>query len=244
MKLSPQTAQLLKNFSNINNNLIVKEGSQLRTISVTKETFVKATVPERFERDFQIYDLNAFLGVMSLFDSPDIDLFENYLTLSTTNRNHKHHYGDLDVFRPDPNKTDIYKLNVKMPQPEVNFILLQNDLQDLQKACNLLKMPSIVFEAKGDGGVYARVLDTSSPLSDIYSVKMDCEHHNKFQFIYALENLRLIPGEYKVSLSSQKISLFELQGVDGYSVEYYIAPHMDSVYESNNQTNNDDDPPF
>ena len=97
MKLSPQTAQLLKNFANINNNLIVKEGSQLRTISVTKETFVKATVPERFERDFQIYDLNAFLGVMSLFDSPDIDLFENYLTLSTTNRNHKHHYGDLDV---------------------------------------------------------------------------------------------------------------------------------------------------
>lgn len=243
MNLSQQTTQLLKNFSHINSNLIVKAGNQLRTISVTKETFVKATLPEEFERDFQIYDLNEFLGVMSMFDSPDIQFFNNYLTVSKGNAAVKYHYGDLDVFRPDPSKTDIYKLNVKMPTPEVQFVLTQNDLQALQRACNLLKLPSIVFEAKGDGKVCARVLDPNSPLSNNYSVELDCEHYNKFQFIYAVENLRLIPGEYKVSLSSHKISLFELQGVDGYVVEYYIAPHMDSTYDADSEAK-EDDPPF
>lgn len=242
MQLSQQTIQLLKNFSHINSNLIVKEGNQVRTISVSKEIFVKATVAESFEQDFQIYDLNEFLGVLSMFQEPNIELLQNHLTVSQGAASVKYHYGDLEVFRPDPDKLDIYKLKVPMPEPDVTFNLSQNDLQALQRACNLLKLPSIVFESKGAGKVCARVLDTNSPLSNTYAIELDCEHPNKFQFVYAVENLRLIPGEYKVSLSSKKISLFEFQGAEGMEVEYYIAPHIDSTYEATAEVQ--DDPPF
>lgn len=251
MKLSTQTIQLLKNFANINSNLIVKAGNNIRTIAVTKETFVKATLPEEFPVDFQIHDLHEFLAVHSNFESPELEFFEDYLTFSQGNYDTKFRYGDLDIFRPDPSKTDIYKLNVNMPDPEVEFILTQNDLQSLLKACNTMKLKHIVFESEGDGVVSAKATDKDTPLSNVHSAKLDCEHYSKFEFIYAVENFKLIPGEYHVSLSSAKISRFELRGVDGYNVEYYVAPHMNSTYEksptSNKQEPQDveeDDIPF
>ena len=64
MKLSEQTVNILKNFSTINQNILVKEGSQLRTMSTMKNILAEAPVTEDFPQDFGIYDLNEFLGVL------------------------------------------------------------------------------------------------------------------------------------------------------------------------------------
>ena len=66
MKLSDSTLSLLKNFSSINQSILFKEGSKLRTISVMKNILAEATVNEEFARDFGIYDLNQFLNGLSL----------------------------------------------------------------------------------------------------------------------------------------------------------------------------------
>ena len=66
MKLSDSTLSLLKNFSSINQSILFKEGSKLRTISVMKNILAEATVSEEFARDFGIYDLNQFLNGLSL----------------------------------------------------------------------------------------------------------------------------------------------------------------------------------
>ena len=62
MKLSEKTFTLLKNFATINNSVLVKQGSKLRTISIAKNILAEATVNEEFPRDFAIYDLNQFLN--------------------------------------------------------------------------------------------------------------------------------------------------------------------------------------
>ena len=95
MNLSDNTLGILKNFAGINNSILVKEGNQLRTISVMKNILAEAQIPEDFPRQFGIYDLNQFLNGLSLHTDPNLDFTEeSYLTIDKKylchllNRNH------------------------------------------------------------------------------------------------------------------------------------------------------------
>ena len=69
MKLSDKTINLLKNFSTINQSILFKQGSRLRTISVMKNILAEATITEELPQDFGIYDLGQFLNCL-LYTSP------------------------------------------------------------------------------------------------------------------------------------------------------------------------------
>ena len=74
MKLSNGTINVLKNFSTINQNLVIKEGSAISTMSAMKNIVAKATGRrEPLTKEFAIYDLNEFLSALSLFANPDLD---------------------------------------------------------------------------------------------------------------------------------------------------------------------------
>ena len=73
MKLSDATLDVLKNFSTVNQNILEKEGSKLRTMSTMKNILAEAEVTEAFPQDFGIYDLNEFLGVLTLVKDADLD---------------------------------------------------------------------------------------------------------------------------------------------------------------------------
>ena len=68
MKLSNDTREVLKNYSTINANLLVTSGNQIATMSQMKNIVSTATLPDTFESEFAIYDLNEFLSAMSLFE--------------------------------------------------------------------------------------------------------------------------------------------------------------------------------
>ena len=82
MKLSEQTVAILKNFSAINQNLIIKQGSEISTVSAMKNIVASAKVEESFPVEFAIYDLNEFLSALSLFENPDLDFQENYVLIT------------------------------------------------------------------------------------------------------------------------------------------------------------------
>ena len=52
IKLSTQTLDILKNFSGINSNLVVKAGEPLSTISEAKNIMAIANISESFETGF------------------------------------------------------------------------------------------------------------------------------------------------------------------------------------------------
>jgi len=79
MKLSDETVSVLKNYSTINQNLMIKSGKTLSTMSAMKNIVAKATVAENFERDIAIYDLNEFLSGMSLFTTPEMDFQDDFV---------------------------------------------------------------------------------------------------------------------------------------------------------------------
>ena len=72
MKISNDTLSVLKNFAGVNTNILIREGNVLSTISAGKNIFARATVAERFDREFAIYDLNSLLGLLTLMEDTDV----------------------------------------------------------------------------------------------------------------------------------------------------------------------------
>ena len=105
MKLSDQTLNILKNFAGINNSILVKQGTQLRTISVAKNILAEASIDEDFPRDFAVYDLNQFLNGLTLHQDPDLDFSpESYISIKEGKRRVKYFYADPAVIVSPPEK--------------------------------------------------------------------------------------------------------------------------------------------
>jgi len=115
MKLSKDTVSLFKNFAGINSNLLLKSGSKLATISAQKNVMADATVGETFP-DFAIYDLNEFLGAMSLFEDPELDFSDKYVSISQGSMKIKFFAADASVLVA-PQKA------ITFPDAEINFSL-------------------------------------------------------------------------------------------------------------------------
>ena len=81
MNISPETLDILRNFSTINSGLTVKEGNELKTVSAMKNIFARAIVTEDFDKEHSIYDLSEYLGAVSLFDTPNFMLIHKWLYL-------------------------------------------------------------------------------------------------------------------------------------------------------------------
>ena len=82
MQLSNDTVEVLKNFSTINPNLVIEPGQKIQTISESKTVMAKAEIVEDFPNEIGVYDLNEFLSVLNLIESPSLDFKDKYLTVS------------------------------------------------------------------------------------------------------------------------------------------------------------------
>ena len=129
MKLSDNTVTLLKNFSNINQSILIKKGSKIKTISVLKNIYAVADVEEEFSKDFAIYDLNEFLNGLGLHQDPDLDFTnDSYLTIKEGKRKVKYFYADPAVIISPPEDKDI-----DLPSEDVCFQLEHSQLDKLIK---------------------------------------------------------------------------------------------------------------
>lgn len=216
MKISSQTLQVLKNYSSINPNLSVKAGSVLCTISTNKNIFAKTNVAETFPAGFAIYDLQQFLGVVSIFDDPDFQFNDKSVTISSGNKSIEYIYAAEETIVA-PSESVIQKISVS--EPEVEFSLSAQTLSEVLKAANILQLQSLSVVGK-DGGVSVVVADPKNPSSNKFSVDVDGQSTADVNMVFNAENLKMIPGDYNVKISSKGISSFKNDKLD---VEYFIA---------------------
>jgi len=227
MKLSNETVTVLKNFSTINQNLVIKSGNSISTMSAMKNIVAKAKVSETFPRDFAIYDLNEFLAALSLFDKPDLDFKESSCWMVTedgsTSKTLKYWYSDPSVV------TTLSK-EVTMPSCEVSFSLSENILSDIQKAAAVIGVPDMVLTNSKHGGADLKVTDKKNDTANSYSISFDTnikDQDANYSFWFKVENLKLLPATYDVKISSKNISHFKNTNVD---IEYWIALEPESKY--------------
>ena len=221
MKISSQTLQVLKNFASINPNLLVKPGSVLSTISTNKNIFAKATVTEQFPVSFAIYDMQQFLGVISIFDDPDFTFGENSVTVSSEGRSVEYVYANQEMVVA-PSEGVAEKIAVK--NPEITFDLTAQGLNEVIKATAILQLDKINVVSK-NGVVSVVVADPKNPSSNKFSLKVNGTSTADLAMAFAAENLKLIAGDYKVNISSNGVSSFKN---DKLNLEYFVAADVKS----------------
>ena len=228
MNLSENTVSVLKNYSTINQNLLIKPGKVLTTMSAMKNIVSRAEVEEDFPREMAIYDLNEFLSCLSLFANPKLNFKENFVIMTEDGSSSK----TLKYWYSDPSVVTTLEKEITMPSPEVSFNLSSNILSDIQKAAAVIGVPDMVLTNGRIGGSDLKVTDKKNDTANDYSISFDTDSDNQdanYKFWFKVENLRLLPGSYDVKVSSKNISYFKNTNVD---VEYFIALEPESTYDA------------
>ena len=201
MKLSDKTIQILKNFATINQSILVRPGNVLKTITPLKTILAQATVTENFEQEFAIYELPRFLGTISLFSDPEFTFQEKYVTISSGKQRVNYTYADASMIMTPPSK------EISFPDTEVEFTITADQLSTISKAGAVLQMPEIAVVGE-DGLISIRAIDSKNSSADVFSLDVgECD--KDFKVIFRPENLKLIPSDYKVSLTTAGICRFE-----------------------------------
>lgn len=218
MKLSENTFNLLKNFSGINQSISVKSGNTIRTISVAENILAEANVEETFPKNFSIYDLNEFLGGMSLMRGADMEFGSDHYVKIKNNRSAiKYFFADSSLIKQAPDQ------GIKVPSADVNFVLSESDIQSLTRAAAVYQLPD--FSVIGDStNVTVLVRDKENDTSNTFSINVG-QTDDEFVLNMKVENLKLIKGDYDVVMSKRLISRFTNKSIP---VTYWIALEPDS----------------
>ena len=211
--ITKPTIEVLKNFCSINKSIVIKPGNQIATLSINKNILAIADVEEQFDSQISIYDLGVFLGGLSLFDQPKIDTTDsNYVTVSDQRGKSKTRffYADPDIITQPPEK------EITIPDEDVKFRLEASTLQQLQRAAMVYQLPDLCLY--GDGTEMSLcVTDKKNDTSNSYSVQVGSTD-NEFCYCFKVENLKLLAGDYNVTISKQNVALFQ-----GSGIKYFIA---------------------
>ena len=219
MQLSKGTLAIIKNFSGINNSIILNSGNKIASMAAGRSVLAEAVVEETFPQDFAIYDLNEFLAVQSLFENPELDFHPKYVTISEGKNSIKYFAADISNIKPASSIKEF-------PAAEVNFTLSQSLLKQILSASSVIGVAD--FSVIGDGeSMIISIGDKTNPTSSSFNSVVGVTDKT-FKVNFKVENLKLIPGDYDVSISSKKISRFKAHSVN---LVYYIAIEADSTFD-------------
>lgn len=224
MELSNRTVEILRNFSTINQNIVVNGGNVLKTMSVAKNIVSRAEVDENFPNTFGIYDLSEFLSVLSLVDNPSIEFDESYCTVSDGSG-----LSSVKYFYSDPEMLAAPKKDIIMPECEVKFLLTNETLSKIKRASAALGYDNISIRPAGNGSIEIRVVDVDNSTSNSFSVLVEGDFPDSvnFDFIMGVANMKLLGEDYQVSVSTKLISHFKSITSD---TQYFIALEKSSSY--------------
>jgi hypothetical protein len=221
MNLSSDTVAVLKNFSDINQNILVKPGNKVQTISTMKNILAEAEISEKFDSEFAIYDLPEFLRAVELFQKPNLN-FNGGSNVQIADNNSKQ---SIKYFFADKSVIVAPTKNITMPDKEVTFTLKKDDFARLQKGVMTLNLPDVAV--KGDGKSITLVAtDKKNKSSNDYSMVVG-ETNKTFTAYFKAENFKMVSDDYDVAISKQKISHFVNRNKP---IQYWIALEPDSEF--------------
>ena len=222
MELSENTLSILKNYAGINSNIVFNEGNSIQTISEAKNVLSAASTVEDFPQDFGIYDLNEFLNVLGLVDVPNLSFEKDYVLISDSSGRSKVKY-----FFSDPDMLTSPSKKIVMPQCEVQFTLDANTLSRIKRAAAALGHDEVSI-TPGDGALTLSVVDSKNATSNTFAIDIAGNYpEDPFNFVISISNLKIIPGDYHVAISSKLISEFSNNEL---GVSYWIALEKSSTY--------------
>lgn len=220
MRISQKTLTILKNFSSINQSLIFKQGNTLKTISVLKNILAEAVLEDEFPKDFAVYDLNQFLNGLSLYKEPELD-FENdeHVVIKEGRSRTRYFFSEPSIIVSPPDK------KISLPSEDVKFELNSLTLERMIKASSVYQLPDFCVIGE-EGQINLVVRDKKNDTSNDFSLVVG-ETESEFCFNFKVENIKILPGSYDVTISKKFLSKFESKD---YTISYWIALEPDSTF--------------
>lgn len=221
MKLSEKTLDVLKNFSAINPNMVFKPGKTISTISEAKNIMANATIEDEIPTQFGIYDLTEFLSALALVNDPELEFKSDSVVINDGATSIRYFYSAPELLTAPTRQ-------VNMPKPEVKLTLTADVINKIKRAASVLGHATLVIDG-ASGKITISVLDMKNTTANQYTILVDKDNACKsnFSFVMVIGNLKMIPGDYEVSISSKLISHFRNTNAP---VEYWIALEKNSVF--------------
>lgn len=210
MQLEVKTLEVLKNFSDINQSLIVKKGNVLRTIRHGKSLTASAVIPQSFERDFAVYDLKKFINVISLFKNPkaDIEFQDSRMIIRAGKQKISYGYCDPDNIEDHPPSEQLLIDKVLSKGEVAMFTLPAETISQSIKVAATLSNPQIAFVGK-EGKLMLESLNVDMSLFDNYSVEIG-ETPFAFKAVFEIVNLNYLAlNDYNIRVLNCGSAVFE-----------------------------------
>jgi hypothetical protein len=225
MKLSNETLAVLKNFGNINQGILFKQGKTLKTVSSHRNILSEATISEEIPAEFGVYDLNNFLSVVSLHkDEPTFD-FDSHHVVIVGNKGRskiKYRFCDVNMIVTPPDK------QINMQDPEISFSLSAEDFDWVLRAASVLSSPQIAVDSDGTK-INIVTLDLQNDSAHTDSLEIADGNGDKYRMIFKTESLtKLMAGPYEVKISAKGVSHFKSTKMD---LQYWVTTETGSKFE-------------
>ena len=211
---SKNTLSILKNFSSLNSNLLIKPGDVIKTITPSKNGMAIAKVDEKFDVEFGIWDLNKFLGVISLFSTPTFDFGQKSMKIKNGGN------SVVNYYYSEPRLLSVPTKDVIMPEVNVSITMTDKQFSDLQKAASVMQLSDLSFTTD-NGQIVAMVSDLGDPTTNTYKVVVEEKYNGtEFLFNFKMENIKILPGDYKINFAKNVVGEFVHKTI---SLTYWFA---------------------
>ena len=221
MKLSEHTVNILKNFSNINPMLLVNPGSSLTTMNANRSIYASADVEEKFPVQFAIFELPKFLGVLSLFNEPELEFGNKQVKIVSGRQSVNYTFADPSmIVAPDPNK------NINFPTADIEFSISQEELQRVVRATAVLQLPDIAVVGDGEN-ISITATNSKNPTTDGFSIIVGESDKSFTMYFEVADIIKLISSDYNVKISSKGLSQWRSD-----NVLYYVAVKANSSFNA------------
>lgn len=221
MKITKKTLDILKNFAAIRSSILVDPGNRLTTVSPARNIMAEAAIDEEFDTQFAIYDLNKFLGTISLFQNPEFEFGPKSVVISGSNG------ASVEYFYSEPSLLNIQNKRINMPKAVVSFELKQSVFGELMKAASVMQLPDIFVRSDDDGNIIIGATDKTQSTSNAYRMEVG-KTEKAFNFKFKVENMKMMSGDYQVDITEKVVSKFTSKNSD---LCYWIALESDSNYD-------------
>lgn len=219
--ISKTTLSILKNFASMNSNILVKPGNVIKTITPSKTGMAEAVIEETFDVEFGIWDLNKFLGVISLFTNPQFEFGEKSVTITGANNSVVNYYYSEPRLLTYPTKS------VNMPPIAVKTRINEGLFNELYRISSVLQLPDLTFQSDGST-IYAIVHDIKDPTSNHYKIELEGNADGaEFELNFKIDNVRVLSGDYEISIAKNMAAQFENENLN---LKYWFAMEPSSRY--------------
>ena len=207
MKLSQDIINILKNFSVINNSIVIDELDHIRTISESGNIIgVYKPVDFEFPMEFAIWDLSEFLSIVSLFklDEIEFNFKKKYIEIVHNTNKIKYVYTDKSKIKKfdELKATEVYRDFDKFT---CNFHLSEEDIKKIRKASTIMQLDTLSIDI-GEENSLTLICD------DEYNKNTFNMSIEDFQGVgdikVNVEYLEMIPNDYDISIFPKKCMKF------------------------------------